>query len=1460
MRKFLLKRHRLALALLMLFAAFTQAKADDNVAKIGDTEYATLQSAIDAATSGQTVTLISNVSDFNQIYQISKSITLDLNGCTISGTGGKFSETGSYQSMFYCSLNTAGITITDGKGGGAINVEASSDKPLYFINFAGKSDLKLEGGTISVKNTGSANAFAIHHSGSGTVYVSGATINATAATGYAVGINNGAGTVNVSSGEVNATANGNGDADGIIVYGTANITGGKITAKATGTVYGLRSYGTTSVSKDAYISATSSNNKGYCLTAEKGGAFTMEGGTLYTETVNGVNVASGANSSIISGGKIHANVPTKGLINNVDGSALTVTGGYFNGSSVSGYAEGYNLYPLGLDTELSSEGYSYYVGTENVNVARFDNTTDYYATLQGAFDAATTDKNYIMLLKDASGDGVMLKAAKKTVTLNLEGHTYDVSGNLVGSTGTEGQGFHFEKGWNITIKNGTLKASAVKNITSYTGRMVIQNYADLTLDGVTVDGTDINRNYSSDFVVSVNAGSLITKGQSKILATDGYKALDFYYSNSYSDGFTATIGSGATINGAVYYRSGTYDTTWVAKANVNIDGSVNLDNAGFNYPTYVTPNLTYGGKNITEIDFAAKVGSTWYTTVDAAYKNGANNTVFIYKAGTYTLPDLSATKMNINGLNVTDGDVLFDLSDKTEPISIFNSNFYGVKFKLGTTDGVGFKADDNALYFYKCTFEGQLTTLGSKATYFNGCTFTQATGAEYCVLAQATQTTFQTYTYNKTPYYCTFNCDASEAIKLYSTDGVARKVGVTSCVFNSTNSTTKPAVMVYATDSNGNAATYTLNVSGGTVADNFLASADVQAKASNNLWGVNVAESSTTKVYESNEQMFPSLGDVAQIGENKYQTFAAAINAIADNQTVKILNNLTIDTNKSLGLSSALNSKIYTIDLNGYTLKFKQLSIYDNVTITDSSTVGNGSIVSTNAGATTVWVYGTVNITGGNLISTDVNTDASDNYSTCTPLVIASGGVCTISGGKITTAKAQYGAVNVQRGGSLIVENGADISNTGSNTFYRAGEGGNSGINAESGSTLTINGGSISSLGTAVYAAMYNTNAVNITGGTLTGNKALYAGAYTINITGGTFKGTSYAVYAYRPSYAAMTQNLNISGGTFSATGTDGKIVYKASPSSYGTVNIPITGGTFANNTDVKDYLADNYGFSETTIDGATWYEVVPTAIYYTTAKDGEKTFITDDTFTITDGSYYSFIVPKDVEGKNVTYKRTLNASWNCWYMPFNISATANDSVDFYEIYGNATEEEAAKFTVRKVTSGTIAANTPYLMKPKSGEKTSVEFKVENATLYSPTSDDYPAKIITTQSSTDIYSYIGIYTKKIPTVDDLDWYVIAVNGQFSKRNAATERQALNPLRFYMKITKRTDATSYVNEDPNNSKIFNIVEIGNDDDITGINGATKTDIKDNVIYNLQGQRVTNPTKGIYIINGKKVILK
>lgn len=44
-----------------------------------------------------------------------------------------------------------------------------------------------------------------------------------------------------------------------------------------------------------------------------------------------------------------------------------------------------------------------------------------------------------------------------------------------------------------------------------------------------------------------------------------------------------------------------------------------------------------------------------------------------------------------------------------------------------------------------------------------------------------------------------------------------------------------------------------------------------------------------------------------------------------------------------------------------------------------------------------------------------------------------------------------------------------------------------------------------------------------------------------------------------------------------------------------------------------------------------------------------------------------------------------------------------------------------------------------------------------------------------------------------------------------------------------------------------------------DDVTGIKNV-KVGTEDNIYYDLSGRRVLYPTKGLYIVNGKKVVLK
>ena len=72
------------LALVMALSVTTMAWADD-VAKIGNTGYATLQEAVNAATAGQTIVLQDNVTLTASLnVAVDKTVTLDLNSCKIT--------------------------------------------------------------------------------------------------------------------------------------------------------------------------------------------------------------------------------------------------------------------------------------------------------------------------------------------------------------------------------------------------------------------------------------------------------------------------------------------------------------------------------------------------------------------------------------------------------------------------------------------------------------------------------------------------------------------------------------------------------------------------------------------------------------------------------------------------------------------------------------------------------------------------------------------------------------------------------------------------------------------------------------------------------------------------------------------------------------------------------------------------------------------------------------------------------------------------------------------------------------------------------------------------------------------------------------------------------------------------------------------------------------------------------
>ena len=198
-----------------------------------------------------------------------------------------------------------------------------------------------------------------------------------------------------------------------------------------------------------------------------------------------------------------------------------------------------------------------------------------------AVAAAGTSATTITLLTEAatdgliSGDGVVVPSGSN-ITFELNGLTYDVSGKTVGSSGTENQGFQLLKDSNITFMNGTLKA------TSPTAQFIIQNYSNLTLEDVNLDGTTLS---GMAYALSNNCGTINLIGSTSITAKKGGRAFDTCKFGDYAIP-TVNINTTGVISGPIEatggklnIENGKFDVTWVtdshyAAGDIQIKGGV----------------------------------------------------------------------------------------------------------------------------------------------------------------------------------------------------------------------------------------------------------------------------------------------------------------------------------------------------------------------------------------------------------------------------------------------------------------------------------------------------------------------------------------------------------------------------------------------------------------------------------------------------------------------------------------------------------------------------------------------------------------------------------------------------------------------------------------------------------------------------------------------------------------------
>ncbi len=489
-------------------------KEGQYVAKVGDTEYATLQAAIDAAGRNATVILLADTRENVTINTY--GLTLDLNGHTLNGgtVAGKPALTVKNR-----------VTVKDGSAAktGTIMREDTAENSGVSSHYV----IDIQDGWLFFKSGSVTN-------NSGVVGVKGASL--------------------VRVGD-----------DSVAKYPGLTISGGTFTQDNfivikvdRGTFY-LKEDGTLN-SKNSYAV------ENWKFAEIKGGtvngavaAWTYSGGhnsdlTISGGTVNGdvtsVNYGSAEGKVAkvsITGGTVNGALDTRSYdpstneltsIDDATKATIAVTGGTFSKDPTKYVVE---------DSGVTKNDDGTF-GVAKAYLAKVGDTS--YYTMEEAFKAQTTSGEAIVLLRDYT-TGSTFNSGSINRTVDLAGHTWTC-------TGTDANSAAFEINYpdaTLTVKNGKVVSSQLVGlIPSAMGGTIKYDNSSLVFDGVEMtttarSGIETNGNNTNDTVTLRNSTLNVPNGYGIYFPSSGTLTIDNSVINAKTMGVQVCSGS-LNISGA----------------------------------------------------------------------------------------------------------------------------------------------------------------------------------------------------------------------------------------------------------------------------------------------------------------------------------------------------------------------------------------------------------------------------------------------------------------------------------------------------------------------------------------------------------------------------------------------------------------------------------------------------------------------------------------------------------------------------------------------------------------------------------------------------------------------------------------------------------------------------------------------------------------------------------------------
>lgn len=584
--------------------------ADDNSERI----YGNFANAVSAATKGGTIYMLHDYIGNESIYSGSKGGTLDLDGHTYTYTGNdqivdvnhkdtEFTIKNGYLTTTADKLNQGGITVLYNDSSITLDkVQMDVPGDSYGIVTNGtnvNNGVTLHNSTLNVHD-----GLGIYFPSSGSVTIDNSVINA-----KHTGVQICAGDLTITGDNTAITVTGNTEkkteGDGPIVDGAAI----SIIERT-----GYKGIGTVTIEGGTFTSAGTDQN-GEKIPAVKAYSF--------NNTDKEQEWAEAGNSVTISGGN-YSKVPENMNDLCADGYVPSVK------------EDGSSTVKPGVDANFAAQ-----VGNRK------------YKTLEEAINAVGKGGT-ITLLRNVEEKGIFIPAGDKNFTIDFNNHKFTAT-ELVGSKGTESQVMHLEKGNTVVMKNGTI---TVKPELYGNTAMLIQNYCNLTLENMILDGTVLDHPDKPLYALSNNCGNTVLKGNTVISAKDGDFAFDVCWAASYTDGARVTMEDGVKINGDVQlglWGKDAYEGTQ-SVLTVNggtITGGLELD-PNTNYDEAIEtlkPNVTINGGSFGE-------------SVDEYLDESDKANAKIEKAN-----GLNAYYTDINEAvkDSKEDDVVVDLTDKKDP-------------------------------------------------------------------------------------------------------------------------------------------------------------------------------------------------------------------------------------------------------------------------------------------------------------------------------------------------------------------------------------------------------------------------------------------------------------------------------------------------------------------------------------------------------------------------------------------------------------------------------------------------------------------------------------------------------------------------------------------------------------------------------------------------------------------------